>query len=60
MVDLFFAKFWEATVVTFRVIAFLIRSISWSISAVLNRKQNQPPRPTADLFEPEASQKPRS
>jgi hypothetical protein len=57
MVDLMFAKFYEATILTFRIFRWTFRLIALMASVVLNRRENQPFRPEADLFEPKQRRK---
>lgn len=57
MIDLMFAKFWEATVLTFRIFRFVFRTTLQITSGILNRKQSQPPSSSDDLFEPKQPQK---
>lgn len=59
MIDLMFAKFWEATILTFRILGWLFRAIVNLVTFGMNRRQNDVTKTTAqaDLFDQKAKQK---
>ena len=58
MIDLMFAKFWEATILTFRILGWIFRAMVNLISFGMNRRQNDVTKTTAqaDLFERKSQQ----
>lgn len=59
MINLMFARFWEATILTFRILGWLFRGIVNLVTFGMNRRQNDVTKTTAqaDLFEQNSQQK---